>query len=89
MASQYPNIKIALIDKIFGPLMDYLDSKGICGGFIFVVLFGIFIYFDIFYKRPRGKKLDIMEKITIVFWFLVLIGNLGIQIIMLTKPWEK
>jgi len=88
---QYPNIKMKIIDKIFGPSMNFLQSKNISPLFIPLIIWTFYVYFHIFRKKSNRKKEEftILEKISIWGWIITLIFTIASQIIMIIRPWEK
>ena len=90
MGNQYPNIKMEIIDKIFGPIINYLDSKNITGFLVPLILSSIYVYFRIFKGRyKKGKELTLLDKICILAWIFIIIMTIVSQIIMIVKPWKR
>ncbi|OGS18550.1 MAG: hypothetical protein A2219_08600 [Elusimicrobia bacterium RIFOXYA2_FULL_50_26] len=78
--NSYPSLTTKVIDKVFGPAIDYVNTYNINGGFIFVILFGLYIYFAIMKKGNSWKNYNWYDKLGIIGFFTILVINIFIQI---------
>ena len=69
--------------SILKPMLDYLERKGIFGGFLIVVFLGLALFAFGFKGRFQLSRLNWRQTILILIWLLSLFVCIAIQIMML------
>lgn len=82
----YTNPKMEFIWSIIGPTVNFLERHNISGMWLPVVLLGTYLYFLIFHKRPKKKKLSFIEKYWIAGWIVGLSMAIFLQILLIVNP---
>jgi hypothetical protein len=76
--------KDRLVDRIFGPIEDFLQSKGICGGWVPVLVIALILNQPL-RKILNRKTLDRNEKVWVVGWVALIVICAFMQIVMTTR----
>ena len=74
-----------IIESVFGSTLDYLDANNVAGGWLFIIPFGLYLYFGMFKKKRKWICFTGHDKFGVVIFIIGTVFTIIAQISMLVK----
>ena len=79
----YREFKLRIASNLVEPAIKYLEDRNISSTFLSLFFFSGCFYFKLFYKRPKGKRFTIFERIILGAWVFLFIYSIATQVAMI------